>query len=156
MRLCPTCGAEMVQRFRDGKKSGWYCRPCANIRAKAYRVNHPENYLNNKLWTFYRIRLADYQQMVAEQDGRCAVCGVHASEVTLPTESRGFNGNGLVIDHDHACCPSSQGGRTAICGRCIRGLLCQPCNIAIGMARDDPERLEALAGYVRKWEANRG
>lgn len=30
----------------------------------------------------------------------------------------------LQLDHDHACCP----GRVSICGECIRGTVCPPCN----------------------------
>lgn len=157
MRPCPHCGAEMNQRMRDGKKSGWYCRPCANAKAKAYKLQQPEKYLDTKLWTFYRIRFADYQRMLAEQGGRCASCGIHATEAAAryPAESRGFAGNGLVIDHDHRCCPSTRrkAGGGAICGKCIRGLICQGCNIAAGMVNDDPDRLENLATYLRKYQS---
>lgn len=54
--------------------------------------------------------------------GGCTVCG--------STER-------VHIDHCH---------RT---GR-VRGALCSPCNVAIGYAKDDPERLEALAEYLRR------
>lgn len=155
MKLCPRCRTPMKQRYRHGKRSGWTCLPCANERSKAYRVDQPEKYLDNKLWTFYRIRLADYQQMLAEQGGRCAACDVHVGELRnrYPAHSRGIDGNGLVIDHDHTCCPSTRrkAGGGAICGKCIRGLICQGCNVAAGMVDDDPERLEALAAYLRKW-----
>ena len=30
----------------------------------------------------------------------------------------------LSVDHDHACCPGQMS-----CGRCIRGSICQPCNL---------------------------
>ena len=136
----------MKQRYRDGKKSGWVCPPCANMKAKAYRLNQPEKWLDNKLWTFYRIRLADYQRMVAEQDGRCAACGIHAGEL-----KGGMGHQGLVVDHDHRCCDTKRYGGGTICGKCVRGLLCQQCNTALGMVNDDPDRLDLLATYVRKW-----
>jgi hypothetical protein len=32
----------------------------------------------------------------------------------------------------------------------LRGLLCRPCNLALGYAEDDPERLLALVTYLRR------
>lgn len=49
----------------------------------------------------------------------------------------------LAIDHDHSCCP----GRFS-CGECVRGVLCAPCNRAIGYAKDDPKILLKLAEYL--------
>ena len=41
----------------------------------------------------------------------------------------------LCVDHDHA---------TGL----IRGILCDPCNVALGRVQDDPNRLHALAWYL--------
>lgn len=60
---------------------------------------------------------------------RCALCG--AVDVDL------------VIDHDHRCCPTERA-----CGKCVRGLLCRPCNVGLGMFKDNPELLLAAAKYV--------
>lgn len=49
------------------------------------------------------------------------------------------------IDHDHNCCPGNKS-----CGKCIRGVLCRGCNSGLGMFGDDPEKLEAAAGYLRR------
>lgn len=57
----------------------------------------------------------------------------------------GCSGPAEVVDHDHACCTG-----TGSCGRCVRGMLCGGCNTALGYVRDDPQRLEALAAYLRK------
>lgn len=50
----------------------------------------------------------------------------------------------LVIDHDHSCCPS----RVKACGNCVRGVLCHPCNKALGFLEDDPEKIIALLEYL--------
>ena len=71
------------------------------------------------------LSLAEAQQMLVQG---CQVCG--------STEA-------LTFDHDHTCCI---GKRT--CGKCLRGVLCRPCNLALGYAEDDPERLRNLANYL--------
>lgn len=61
----------------------------------------------------------------------CDICGSIDS---------GARGKPFRIDHCH---------ETGI----VRGLLCHPCNIAIGSMKDDPERLRAAADYVEKYRA---
>lgn len=51
----------------------------------------------------------------------------------------------LRVDHDHKCCA----GRGS-CGKCVRGVLCHSCNIALGMMKDSPELLRKLADYMEK------
>lgn len=53
--------------------------------------------------------------------------------------------NRLTIDHDRSCCD-----RAGSCGRCVRGLLCPLCNVALGAVYDDPKILRALADYLEK------
>jgi hypothetical protein len=137
----------MVQRIRGTQKGGWYCRPCANDKSKAYRLSAPDAVLDSKLWTLYRIRLADFRRMVEEQGGRCKACG------RVPTGTSGFGGSPLVIDHDHRCCDGTRRTKR-ICGKCIRGLLCTPCNVALGMVDDDPQRLRQLIQYVESHDTS--
>jgi hypothetical protein len=51
----------------------------------------------------------------------------------------------LSIDHDHACCP----GRIS-CGKCIRGLLCNRCNRALGLLGDSIELLKKMIAYLEQ------
>jgi len=55
---------------------------------------------------------AEYRQLLAEQGGGCAICGVP------PPGHRRFS-----IDHNHKCCAKGS------CSRCRRGLLCDRCNL---------------------------
>ena len=75
-----------------------------------------------------------YAHMVLDQRGRCAIC--------RSSDSRGRRGSKWHIDHDHA---------TGL----IRGLLCSPCNIMLGMARDDPTTLAAAMSYLKDPPATR-
>lgn len=82
----------------------------------------------------YGLNVGEYEQMLAQQGGVCAICG-------------GINSNGyrLSIDHDHTCCPGN-----GSCGRCVRGLLCSRCNFAVGHMDDSPNRLRAAADYIER------
>lgn len=72
----------------------------------------------------FGISVDEYDAMLAEQGGVCAVCS------RLPTP-----GISLHVDHDH------ETGR-------IRGLLCFRCNNALGDLEDDPGLLRAAARYL--------
>jgi hypothetical protein len=80
----------------------------------------------------FHLSLEDFVRMLESQAGVCAICG-----------GTNTNGKALSVDHDHQCC---DGDRS--CGACIRGLICQPCNAALGFMHDDPARLRAAANYV--------
>lgn len=78
-----------------------------------------------------------YQAIFAGQGGVCAACG------TTPESNRR-----LSIDHDHSCCPTP--GRS--CGKCVRGLLCNRCNVGLGFFDDDADRLMAAAAYLLTYQ----
>lgn len=133
MKNCTHCGDAMKQRFTPaGAKRGWVCARCNHARANAYRFAEPEKYRDTRLWTTRRIRSADYDALLESQGGACACCG------EVPPA--------FVIDHDHACCP----GEYKSCGKCTRGLICQPCNLTVGHAHEDIKRLRAAADYLER------
>jgi len=68
------------------------------------------------------------------QGRRCAIC-----------RSAEPRGRGWAIDHDHHCCPD----KAASCGSCVRGILCSPCNLALGLMGDEADVLNAAANYLR-------
>ena len=65
---------------------------------KAYTANY-------QLVRYYGISVADYRAMFEKQDGKCAICKRHQSELSKK----------LSVDHDHKT------------GK-VRGLLCSHCN----------------------------
>ena len=99
-------------------------------KSRRYRTDHPDYERSVKIKR-YGITLDVYDKMVEERGGRCDICG------QVP-EKR------LHVDHDHKCCP----GRRS-CGMCIRGLLCQRCNLAIGLLEDDIELFESAIAYIK-------
>ena len=75
----------------------------------------------------YGLSESDYSNMLAVQNGACAICAAHHSECGR-----------LVVDHDH------QTGS-------VRGLLCHKCNLAIGLLDEDVERVGMASAYLKKF-----
>lgn len=77
-----------------------------------------------------------FDVMLQKQDNKCAACGT--------TEPGGFF-NQWCVDHDHKCCPGKYS-----CGKCIRGILCNNCNRALGIIQDNPKTLQKLINYLKR------
>ncbi len=88
-------------------------------------ANGRERAYAQKTFRKYGILLDDYEKMLATQKGHCAICP------RKPLKKR------LNIDHNHKT------------GK-VRGLLCFPCNYAVGMLGDSAQRAHALALYLEK------
>lgn len=151
-RPCEGCG-EMFQPYRpNGKTCSKACRK-KSARAQEYEASRradPE-------WRAARSRtfkeqydprrekarqlrnnhdgmtLEEYDAMLEAQGGGCAVCLRPPAEISL------------AIDHDHGCCPPKKS-----CAKCRRGLLCTPCNRALGGFDDDLIKVERAADYLRR------
>jgi hypothetical protein len=98
-----------------------WCKSCA----REHKQNNKEHIRNKDLLRKYGISHQDYLDMLNKQDGKCAVCG-------LP-ETQNIHGK-LCVDHNH------ETGK-------VRGLLCNPCNKALGLAMDSAEILYNLYKY---------
>lgn len=131
MKLCTKCRVRKHESAFYAKRSE--CKDCANAARRAYNAAHPEHvrrvHRDQKLKRYGMVE-ADYARLLAEQDGRCAICLVVG--VVDPTSQ-----HRLGVDHDHST------------GR-VRGLLCRPCNRAVGILNDDPELFERAARYLKQ------
>ena len=79
---------------------------------KNYKRKHPFKRRGSKLWRKYKLTLEQYDEMFEQQNGKCAIC----SEVSLGVKR-------LCVDHNHKT------------GK-VRGLLCNRCNIKLGIVED--------------------
>lgn len=77
----------------------------------------------------YGITDEEYARMVTACGGRCAVC----------RERPVGRFAALCVDHDH---------KTGA----VRGMLCHGCNTALGMLKEDPLRIRALAAYAEQFD----
>ena len=82
---------------------------------------------DQKLVREYGITRGEYDLLLIKQEFGCACCG--------STHSKRKGHKRLVVDHDHAT------------GE-VRGLLCHPCNVALGLLYDDSQLIRTLADYV--------
>ena len=71
----------------------------------------------------YGMTPADYEALLARQNGVCAIC-----KTTEP-------GRPLYVDHCHV-------------RKKVRGLLCRSCNLGLGNFKDDPRLLRAATAYL--------
>jgi len=81
---------------------------------------------SNNIKRKYGMTTADYERILAQQGGHCALC---------PREPDREHHKRLNWDHD----PKT--------GQ-VRGLLCTPCNHALGVLGDSPEGLKRALTYV--------
>lgn len=76
----------------------------------------------------YGITPEELEQRIADQGGRCFLCGHIPNGVKSASR--------LTVDHDH---------RTGQ----VRKLLCNGCNRGLGYLQDDPDLMERAAAYIR-------
>ena len=136
---CRTC---FQAKAKARSKADPTLRATARERARAWLVANPERKRSNNrayaaagkkgpadrkshLKRKFGLTLEDYDRMLADQGGGCAVCG------DPPGKSA------LHVDHCH------ESGR-------VRGLLCFRCNSAIGNLRDDPAIVAAALAYLTR------
>jgi len=135
MKTCSSCRQELpLESFHrasarsDGRQRA--CKACNTATQRAVPVDVRRD---RWLQRTYGLSLADFEKRAEAQGGACRICN------DVPTDKP------LVVDHDHACCPTSKS-----CGSCIRGLICDPCNRGLGFFRDNPERLIVAANYIKE------
>lgn len=146
-KTCGKCGeTKPCSAFsRSGQGLQAACKECqraykaANrVRAadqqRARRAADPGKYSAQNRLRRYGITQDRYDELVAAQSGRCAICG---------TPEPGGKHNTWHIDHAHDCCPGERS-----CGTCVRGLLCHRCNVGIGHFADNPKTIAAVLMYL--------
>ena len=133
-KICIDCGEPKYKNefhkhkaAKDGLKN--YCKECNKKRVREFKKRNPElkklwaknSYLKKK----YNINLDEYNILLKNQNGKCAICKKN------PKPNKG-----LAVDHSH------------ITGK-IRGLLCYKCNNGLGLFDDNISYLKNAIGYLK-------
>jgi hypothetical protein len=96
--------------------------------SKNWRVKNPEKVKKitraYELKTSYGLSIEDYDKLFDLQLGKCKICGNVGERYKLN------------VDHDHTT------------GK-VRGLLCKPCNLGLGYAKDNVCILKSMINYLQ-------
>ena len=137
MKKCPKCGEQKPlsdfhkdKNSKDGKSR--LCANCATKQSKEWYRKNPNTKRNARLLREYGISLQDFDDMVANQNGKCAVC-----------QNAFKNSVDTCVDHNHAT------------GQ-IRALLCNHCNRAIGLFKESIDSMKSAVKYLKKYNSKNG
>lgn len=124
--------SEFGRRKKNKSGLATLCLQCCRERDQKRYNADPARRLEQAKWGGMKWRFgitrAEYEIMVAAQDGMCAICG-----------DMFFAKNVICVDHDHET-------------KKVRGLLCKQCNFAVGLMKDKPENFDRAAAYLRSFE----
>jgi hypothetical protein len=154
-KTCKRCGTEKTLDAFPKSKQSWdgryaYCSDCHKNYVREWHAKNPETSRAMSVkrakrakalriaagissgdvarFARYGLSIERYSSMLSEQDGVCAICRQE------PEVRKNRHGK-LDVDHCHS---SGQ----------IRGLLCNRCNMAIGLLRDDPLLAASASAYL--------
>lgn len=135
MRLCKTCKTckknkrntsfYIAYRYNDKPIYMTECKKCSIKTSTKWGKNNPASRKSSIIKHVYGIDLEAYNQILARQGGRCAIC-----DATENPPRKHFD-----IDHRHS---DSK----------VRGLLCHKCNIGLGAFRDNTVFLSNAISYL--------
>lgn len=141
-RTCTRCGEEkpVAELVPSKRYTGGFmplCKPCRNEYWRTRRATNPEarakhrDAVKRSQWlTGYGLTSADYNRMLAEQDGKCALC-------KSPEHGRTERFKYWNVDHCHKT------------GK-VRALLCHVCNITLGKFENLEDKVgrEKILAYI--------
>lgn len=151
---CNYCGREVEKRYDSGsvyKSCGcldrrdtwntfetWKCTKCNIVKplteyyknTTGYRRECKHCVKEKQLLYKYNVDYKWYEKKLKEQGGLCDIC-------KKPLDSNHFDK--LSIDHNHTT------------GE-LRGLLCNRCNTALGLLKEDIPTINNLITYINKYK----
>ena len=133
MKTCTKCGEHKSldlfvknKKMKDGRSS--WCKSCKQAYQKKWLSEDKNRRRRHAYKANFGITIEDYDRMLAQQDGKCAICST--------TDPGGRYDSHFMVDHDHETGD-------------VRGLLCFKCNTALGKFNDNLATLEAAVLYLK-------
>lgn len=125
--------ADIEAKRANDRAYGDEHREARSARSRAWRKANPERQRTHSrrhhLRRKFGLTLEAYDDLLAGQGGRCGIC---ETTDTAPWDW-------FCVDHDHDT-------------GAVRGLLCHPCNVAIGQTGDDVEVLRKAVAYLERFQ----
>jgi hypothetical protein len=138
--------------MKNGLGGRWVaCKTCKRLRSAGHYEENKAQYIKkgvvwkqenpdklrlsnrrHRLKVQYRLTVEGFERMLAKQGGKCGNSSCGAVEP-------GGRHNVWIVDHDHST-------------KCLRGLLCNGCNVALGMLKEDEQRILGLIKYLRRYK----
>ena len=112
-------------RYYEKNREACIARSRAQRQTAEYKVKQPVRSRKSLLKKRYGITPEDYDRMLAEQGGKCALCNTTSSH---PWKY-------FSVDHNHT-------------NGYVRALLCHACNTLVGYA--EHSQLDAAIAYITK------
>lgn len=135
------------KRSKDGLQS--HCIDCDKRRDKTKSPQSRRIYNLRAQASRYGTTTEYLELLLLAQDSKCAICKT--------TDPAGSN-KSWNLDHDHACCGSLRKATKGNwgCGKCIRGFLCWPCNIVVGLVENGWNiQISEVIEYLEKYRGSR-
>ena len=151
MKICTKCkqSKDLDQFNKNSSQKDGYnyrCRFCCNLATRLsesknrvqtritnshWKKKNPEkNKRDNRKWrlkNYYGLTEEQYASMFKAQDGKCAICNKHQSQLKVA----------LAVDHNHLT-------------NKVRQLLCRTCNSFLGYIQEDEQTAVNLVEYIGK------
>lgn len=139
-KLCSGCKKKKVlsEFWKDKNITSGYCSQCKECSKRKQKIwmnknKDKDSQIQRRRQKSYKrqgikITLEEYDEKFGIQNGRCAICGRHQSEIKRR----------LDVDHNHKT------------GQ-VRGLLCRMCNLIIEIVENNKYKIPLAKNYLKKW-----
>jgi len=134
---CSVCGIVRKVQYTKWSSICWACNlqkqkgPDHPRYLKSIRSGNHDRKFDILLRKKYNITAEQYYEMFKNQEYKCLIC----------KDSQSNHGRKFCVDHNHIT-------------KKVRGILCQPCNTAMGLLKENLHTLKTMIDYIKKDENN--